>query len=130
MNITKGDVTRLGSRRDGKAYNFALASEKACITLCIYDGARKLKERIQLDESFKTGNVFACKISDISLEKAYYVYESEGDIYVDPYAKTVTDCSEFGVKGSNPQYLSRVVLDEYNWEGDSPLNLPYNDCII
>lgn len=130
MNITRGDVTRLGSRRDGKGYNFAVASIEDNLKLHIYDGAFRLKKSIELDKSYKTGSVFACRVSDVSLEKAYYVYEARGEIFVDPYAKTVTDCAQFGVEQDGARYLSRVVLDSYDWEGDEPLNIPYEDCIF
>ncbi len=130
MIITKGDVTRLGSRRDGRGYNFAIASDMESIILHIYDGACKLKKSITLDQSYKIGNIFACKVSDVSLEKAYYVYEVNGEYYVDPYAKTITDCEEFGVEKKDAKYMSRVVLDDYDWQEDKPLEIPYSDCVF
>ncbi|MBQ4283475.1 MAG: alpha-amylase [Lachnospira sp.] len=130
MDISKGNVTRLGSNRDGKGYNFALASESGEVTLHIYDSGLKLKNSLVMDQAYKTGNVFACRISGVSLEKAYYSYEINGTHYVDPYAKTITDCEQFGIEKKDALYVSRVVLDDYDWEGDSPLNIAYEDCVF
>ncbi len=130
MIITKGDVTRLGSSRDGNGYNFALSCECNEVELLIYDETFKVKKKIVLDKSYKVGNVYAVKLSGESLESAYYAYEVDGQHYVDPYAKTITDCEIFGEEKSDAKYVSRVVLDEYDWEGDSPLNIPYEDCIF
>ncbi len=130
MIITRGDVTRLGSCKLGKGYNFAVASKSDMVTLLIYDKTKKLKHRIEMDKSFKTGDVFACEVSAVSLDKAYYVYEIDGKTYVDPYAKSVTDCELFGECKKNAGYVSRIVLDDFDWEGDLPLNIPYEDCVF
>ena len=59
-----------------------------------------------------------------------YCYESDGKMIPDLYAKTVTCCSEFNKIQDNARYLSRIVLDEFDWEGDMPLQTPYEDSIF
>lgn len=130
MVIAKGNALKLGCEKTGRSYNFAFANEQEKIYLLIYNRNREMIKRIELDESYKTGSVFACEISGVNLDKALYCYEAEGELIVDPYAKTVTDCEEFGVERENPLYLSRVCLEDFNWEGDRPLNIPYEDCIF
>lgn len=130
MTVAKGDVTRLGSSKCDKGYNFAYASEKDTVSLLIYDDNMALKHRIELDKTYKVGNVFACRISKESLDRCYYCYDDGERLITDPYAKTITGCDEFGVKKDDQLYVSRVVLDEFDWEGDTPLNYPYDCCIF
>ena len=59
-----------------------------------------------------------------------YCYEEDGKKVIDPYAKTITDCERFGKINKNPLYLSRVVTDDFDWDGDTTLNIPYEECII
>lgn len=74
--------------------------------------------------------MFSCNISGENLDKAMYCYESDGKMIPDLYAKTVTCCSEFNKIQDNARYLSRIVLDEFEWEGDMPLQIPYEDSIF
>lgn len=130
MMIAKGNVLKLGSSKIGRAYNFAFASESDKAALLIYDGNGALKHRYEMDSDYKVGSVFACQISGESLDKALYCYEVEGKRIIDPYAKTVSGCCEFGIEGEDVCHLSRIVLDKFDWEGDEPLNYPYDECIF
>ncbi len=73
--------------KNGKNYNFAFSSEAKQISLLIYDLKYMLKHEIILDSTYKTGNVFACSISGVSMDKALYCYEVDGLKVIDPYAK-------------------------------------------
>ena len=130
MLINKGNPLVMGSEKIGRSYNFSVACNEKSAALLLFDNKGDLKHRIDMDEHFKSGNVFSCRISDISLERALYCYEIDGKRMTDPYAKTITDCCEFGIEKENPCYLSRVALESFDWEGDQPLNLPYSDCIF
>ena len=131
IKINKGNPLKPGADKVARAsYNFSLACAADEISLLIYDGGQNLKYRFKLDKSYKTGNVFSCVLSGESLDKALYRYEIDGRAYVDPYAKTVTGCTAFGIETENASFLSRIVLDNFDWEGDAPLGLPYEDSII
>lgn len=131
INIKKGNPAQRGAQKTGSmSYNFAFAGVSDNITLLIFDGRKNLKCRVELDETYKTGDVFSCNISGENLDKAMYCYESDGKMIPDLYAKTVTCCSEFNKIQDNARYLSRIVLDEFDWEGDMPLQTPYEDSIF
>lgn len=130
MLIAKGDALKLGCEKAGSIYNFAFASESSRVSLLLYSEQKKPILRVDMDEAYKKGNVFACKISGIFLDKALYCYEEDGKKVIDPYAKTITDCERFGKINKNPLYLSRVVTDDFDWDGDTTLNIPYEECII
>lgn len=128
--IEKGNVLKLGSTKIGRNYNFAFASTSENIALLLFEQDKTPKKRIELDASYKVGNVFACQISAEALDRALYCYEVDGRLVVDPYAKTVSDCTEFGIEKENALHLSRVVLDRFDWEGDHALNYPYEECVF
>ncbi len=132
MIVAKGNPIAMGSSKNGKNYNFAFSSEAKQISLLIYDLKYELKHKIILDSTYKTGNVFACVISGVSMDKALYCYEVEGIKIIDPYAKTITGCSKFGINDEDIEkiYLSRVCLDAFDWEGDVKPHIPYEDCIF
>lgn len=131
MQISKGNPLLMGSQKVNRSYNFSYACTNDNITLLIFDSkAEQVSYRIQMDATYKTGDVFSCKIGGVSLDKCYYGYEVNGRMRIDPYAKTITDCEEFGIEKEQPQYLSRIVLDHYDWEEDEPLRIPYEDCIF
>ena len=115
INIKKGNPAQRGAQKTGSmSYNFAFAGVSDNITLLIFDGRKNLKCRVELDETYKTGDVFSCNISGENLDKAMYCYELDGKMIPDLYAKTVTCCSEFNKIQDNARYLSRIVLDEFN----------------
>lgn len=131
MIIKKGNALLMGCNKNNRSYNFAVTSKAAEILLLIFEnGKEEPKLSIKLDESFKTGDIFACDISDVNLDKCTYCYYVEDELYIDPCGKTISDCEKFGVKKENAVYRSRVCLPEYNWEGDKPLHIPYSNSII
>ena len=62
INIKKGNPAQRGAQKTGSmSYNFAFAGVSDNITLLIFDGRKNLKCRVELDETYKTGDVFSCK---------------------------------------------------------------------
>lgn len=129
--IKKGNPLLMGCTKINRAYNFSVKCEKSSISLLIYNSdAGDIKLRVDMDESYKTGDIFSCMISEIGLDKSLYCYECEGKKIVDPYAKTVTGCTIFGEEDNEKLHLSRVSLDLFDWEDDEPLHIPYDETII
>lgn len=131
MIVKKGNALPMGCSKINKSYHFAVASKAKKITLLIFENAGKdLKFSVEMDESFKTGDVFACEISGVGLERCYYCYEADGRYMIDPYAKTISGCEEFAVEHENVLHVSKVHLAEFDWEDDKPLQIPYADSVF
>ena len=66
INIKKGNPAQRGAQKTGSmSYNFAFAGVSDNITLLIFDGRKNLKCRVELDETYKTGDfhvIFPVKI--------------------------------------------------------------------
>ena len=72
INIKKGNPAQRGAQKTGSmSYNFAFAGVSDNITLLIFDGRKNLKCRVELDETYKTGDVFSCNISGENLDTAH-----------------------------------------------------------
>lgn len=131
MNITYGNPCMRGAVKVENGYNFAIKSSADSIALLLYkEDSKEAETYIELDGSFKTGDVFAVRLSDINLKAYQYNYKIEGNYIADPYARTITDCQEFGKNAENPLYVSCVELEEFDWKDDRPLAIPYDECII
>ena len=132
MIISKGNPLLKGSVKLKAGYNFTFSCEEDSVKLLLYSSKAELPEQIiELNEEYKTGDVFSVALSGINLDNAMYCYEVRGQKIIDPYAKTVSNCETFGVQEEmDTKHLSRVCLLPYNWEGDRPLQIPYDESIF
>ncbi|MFW5972136.1 MAG: glycogen debranching protein GlgX [Bacillota bacterium] len=101
---------------------------------------------IPFPDEFRIGNVFTMVVFDLDYETLEYGYKMDGPvnhdeghrfnnekILLDPYAKAVSGREEWGVlpDWDKPfQHRSRVVFDDFDWEGDRPLEIELSDLII
>ena len=120
----------MGCSRYKDGYNFTYESECENAALLIFDAHMKPKERIELDSSMKCGNIFSVHVSGRRLDTCFYCYEIDGLMYLDPYAKAITDCGRFGQTDEKDVYLAAIDVADYDWEDDRPLNYDYSDCIF
>ena len=91
MLISKGNPMLMGCSRYKDGYNFTYEAECDNVALLIFDAHMKPKERIELDSSMKCGNIFSVHVSGRRLDTCFYCYEIDGLMYLDPYAKAITD---------------------------------------
>jgi len=131
MEIGYGNPCIMGVVKTANGYNFSVKGTVEDCVLLLYRKSSKIVEfRIELDDGFKTGDVFSVLLSGIDLKDYQYNYKIGNKYIVDPYAKTVTDCQEFGKAKENALYVSCVELDDFAWEEDKTLKIPYDECII
>lgn len=131
MRIAKGNPCLMGVVKIENQYNFAMESDTDHIILLLYKkGTRDPEFEIQLDDHYKTGNVFSVSLYNVNLKEYQYRYKIDEQYILDPYAKTVSDCYTFGRMLEDPLYVSCVELEDFDWEGDSQLFLPFCDSIL
>ena len=109
MLISKGNPMLMGCSRYKDGYNFTYESECDSAALLIFDAHMKPKERIELDSSMKCGNIFSVHVSGRRLDTCFYCYEIDGLMYLDPYAKAITDCGRFGQTDEKDVYLLSLI---------------------
>lgn len=123
MKTMTGYPLPLGASVKDDVVNFSVAVEsgKKC-NLCIYKKENEVPEyTIELLEENAMGEVRYVAIPKEAIENMEYNYEVNGEYMIDPYVKSVAEYSDF-TRG-------RILLDEYDWEEDKPLGLPYHEII-
>ena len=131
MEIGYGNPCIMGVVKNVNGYNFSVKGVAENCELLLYKkNSDKVAFCIELDDRFKTGDVFSVLLSGIDLKEYQYNYKIGNKYVVDPYGKTVTDCEEFGKIKGNALYVSCVELDEFAWDEDRTLKIPYDECII
>jgi glycogen operon protein len=161
-----GKALPLGASLVHGGVNFALFSRNAtAVTLIVFESADKDSPRIEipLDKKMhKTGNIWHCFIRGLQAGTCY-LYRADGQYLpekgqrfnphktlVDPYAKALTDTSEWdygkcaGYDTEKPgrdltysydddiahQPRGIVIDNNFDWQGDMPLNYPLRFSVI
>lgn len=126
--------------------NFAIFSSAAteCVLVLFNEGEEEPFVEIPLAPEFKTGNVFAITVFDIDAESLEYGFRFDGPntnghrfdktkIVSDPIAKILSGRDEWGKEQYKPNvypFRSRLMFEDFDWEGDKPLAIPMEDLVI
>src|SRR6476619_5239932 len=156
MEIWPGSAYPLGATFDGSGTNFALFSEVADrVELCLFDEAGK-ETRVEVTEV--DAYVWHCYLPSVQPGQRYgYRVHGPHDpekglrcnpnkLLLDPYAKATAgdidwDQSLFGHNLGDPDsrndddsaqhMVHGVVINPFfDWEGDHPLGVPYNESVV
>lgn len=132
----------------GGGINFSIFSKDAtaCELLLYNYGAKEPFAVIPFPEEFRIGDVYAMTVYGLNPELLEYGFRMDGPfdpdkgyrfdrtkVLLDPYAKLVSGRNVWGREPdwSNPfQHRGCVVLEDYDWEGDKPLEIPMKDLVI
>ncbi len=128
--------------------NFSVFTGRGeAVTLVLYRrGAREPLAELPFPEEFRIGGVWAMTVFDLDYDDIEYGFRVAGPqpaaagdrfdesvVIADPYAKAMSGREVWGVDPDwdRPyQYRSRLVYDDFDWEGDQPLRLPSEDLVI
>jgi len=161
-----GKAQPLGASLTNEGVNFAVFSRNAeSVKLIIFESSAADSPWIEIPldkREHKTGNIWHCFIRGIQAGTCY-LFRAEGSYFpekgmrfnphktlIDPYAKALTDVSEwdFGkCSGYDPSKPGRdltyssfddishqprciIVDDSFDWQGDIPLNYPLRFSVI
>jgi len=128
--------------------NFSIYSSHAtgCELVLFKKHDPKPFARIPFRDDFKIGNVYAMVVFDLDYENVEYGYVMDGPfdpaqghrfdktkILMDPFAKAIGGRDEWGKEpdwNDIYQHRARVAFDDFDWEGDHPLEIPFEDLIV
>lgn len=128
--------------------NFSIFSKHAvsCELLLYHSGEKKPFAVIPFPDEFRIGNVFSMIVYGLDYEDLEYGYRFDGEyneekghrfnrnkVLLDPYAKLVGGREKWGTEPDNSnefRYRSRVIPEDYDWEGDKQPEIPLKDLII
>ena len=128
--------------------NFSVYSSHAtvCTLVLFRKGEPKPMIEIPFEDSFRIGNVWAMIVFGLDYEETEYGFRMDGPwdpgagqrfdktkILLDPYAKLVGGRDVWGVQPNWDdvyQHRGRLVFDDFDWDGDRPLEKPIEDLVI
>jgi isoamylase len=100
---------------------------------------------------FRIGTVFCMTVFELDYENIEYGYRMDGPlprveqgnpgfhrfnpalILLDPYAKAIGGRDVWGETADlndTYQHRARIIRDDFDWEGDRPLEIPFEDLIV
>ena len=125
------------TRTDGGIHVSAVAAAKACSLLLFVKEDKNGKEarfrevrNIPFPEEGKTGHVWSMTLNG-AFDDLYYAFEADGKRFSDPYGRSFAGRERWGrLSHAKRLLLSPVAEPEFDWQGDRPLHIPYEDCIM
>ncbi|MBF2075844.1 MAG: glycogen debranching protein GlgX [Synechococcales cyanobacterium C42_A2020_086] len=128
--------------------NFSIYSNHATsATLVLFKkGAEEPFAEIPFVREFRLGNVVSMVVLDLDYEDLEYGYRVDGPydiraghrfdktkILLDPYAKSISGRNVWGAPRCHHEiypYRGQIISEEFDWEGDRPLEIPAEDLVI
>ncbi len=150
--VSRGYCRPFGATQRSRGVNFAVASRHArSVSLVLFmEGREEPLVEIPLDASInKTGDVWHMQVHDMPPDLLYgwrvdgvwapekgHRFDSRV-VLLDPYARAISGGHQWGVPdvpyGKETGRLtrrSRIVTDDFDWEGDHPLATPMSETVI
>jgi len=143
-----GNVFPFGASLVEGGVQFSVFSQDAtgCSLVLYHHGQKEPYAEIPYLPSFKIGNVYSMIVFDLNIETTEYGYRFSGPyqpekglrfdrrkVLLDPYAHSVTGRTVWGREPDRNDpfpHRGQVVLEDYDWQGDTPLNRPMNELVI
>lgn len=122
----------LGVTADGEKLHLAVAAGKETCRLMLYEAGKKEPAQvIDFPESGKTGDVWTMTVTGENLKKYEYCFEVDGELVPDAFGRAFTGRETWGdlAHVKNPVHCL-LGNDAFDWEGDAPLRVPYEETII
>lgn len=131
MQITYFKPEKQGVYPFDNGYLFATESEEPENSgLILYEKNGKAT-RIPFSEEGKRGALYGIKIEGENLPFTEYNYYEGDTVFTDLYVKSVSGLEEFGAFGESKRITRGILKREaFDWEGDSTLEIPFEDTII
>ena len=144
--VRPGFFKNYGATALPNAVNFTVSSVGAtsCELLLFRYHEEEPFAVLPFPESYRIGHVYSMIVFDLNIEDLEYAYRLDGPYnpkkgllfdktkyLLDPYAKAVTNQSEWGVtRTKKDQYRARVVRDTFDWGKEGQLKIPMEDLVI
>lgn len=148
IKYRRGHVLPFGATMVPNGVNFSIYSSAAtsCILVLFGKNAGQPFAEIPFPKEFMIGNVYSMIVFDLDFESLEYGYRMDGPydpaaghrfdktkILSDPYAKAIGGRDVWLAPPDWDKlypFRSRLVFEDFDWEGDKPLETPIEDLII
>jgi len=145
--LTYGHFFPYGALVSTNVISFSIHSREAmaCTLVLFHQGELSPFAEIPFPQEFRIGDVFSIAVFDLDPDNLEYGFRLDGPqtpqgdrfdrnkILMDPYAKVIGGRDVWGAplrEGDGYPHRSRLLLEEFDWEGDLPLQYPIEDLVI
>ena len=131
MEITRGIPYPLGAQITATGVNFAYVSEKKDCGVVLFEKKTLVeKQRIPFPAEYAVGKVFCIHVGGIDIQNTAYCFYEQERLVTDERGRAFAGRKNYNA----PQEAGKVnpacfVEDTYDWEGDLPLEIPYEESI-
>jgi glycogen operon protein len=147
-DLRAGHPIPFGASVVAGAANFSIYSSAAtaCTLVLFNRGAAEPTVEIPFPSEFRIGNTWSMTVFALDVENVEYGYRMEGPwdprtghrfdrskILLDPYARAIGGRDVWGMPPNwddTYHHRARLVLDDFDWESDRPLEIPMSDLVI
>jgi glycogen operon protein len=147
-DLRAGQVFPFGATAVPGGINFSIFSSHAtsCTLVLFRKGEPKPMVEIPFFDEFRIGNVYSMIVFNLNPEEIEYGYRFDGPwdpvaghrfdktkIVMDPYAKAIGGRDVWGTQPNWDdiyQHRARLVMNDFDWEHDHPLETPIEDLVI
>ena len=132
-SVKNGTYHGLGVQKlgDDICFTIAVPDRKRCSLLLYKRGETEVAASIPMGSSSRYGDLRSLIIEKFPVENYEYNYLIDGRVVTDPYASAICGREVWGKAPKGESALrSRAVFDEYDWQGDVPLQLAWQDVVI
>jgi len=148
LRYCAGRVFPFGATIQDGGVNFSVYSKEAtgCTLVLYHHGQTEPFVEIPFPDSFRIGDVYTMLVYGLNIETVEYGYRFDGPwephkgyrfddsrVVLDPYAKSISGRSVWGRRDSGDSdfvHRGQIIPEDYDWQGDTPLDPIKNDLII
>lgn len=135
LRFRKGTPLPLGATKENESINFSVVAQncEVCKLVLLHKKNNKKNQYVPIPADYRTGNVYSIIIENLPYDEYEYVYEIDGQVIVDPYAKVITGREKWGKHNHyfDPYSLrGGFAFQAFDWKEDMPLEIPYKDLIL
>ena len=133
MRREQGKPLPLGVSVEKDSINFAVEvpKGKSCKLLLYKKGEREPSVTMEMTEENSVGSVRFLALSEFPYSEYEYNYFIDGEVHIDPYARSLAGTEDFARKWKIQDHEVRAQFyqDSYDWEGDTHPCIPANEVI-
>ena len=148
FRVRQGRPLPFGASHTAVGINFSIyTSAGTSCTLVLFKASESEPfAEIPIPQHYRIGDVYCITIFDLDDEDLEYGYKVDGPfdptsghrfnpskILMDPYAHIVAGRNCWGEKpdwNNHYPYRARISFDDFDWEGERPLEIPPEDMVI
>ncbi len=130
-DVKEGSLQGQGVRKLGGdiCFTVAVPDKKTCSLLLYKKGKKEVEASIPMESSIRYGDLRSVLVKGLPTEKYEYNYRIEEQVVTDPYACHITGREHFGKPVKEEELRGRIISDNYDWEDDKPLMLPFEEVV-